>query len=108
MLGDMMDLMGKLKEAKKKVKETKERLNSVTITEHSEDQKITVTVTANREIREIRLDEQLFYDKSALEKSLIAVLNTALQKAGELHNKELAAVAKEGMPDIPGLDTFLK
>lgn len=103
-----MGMMGKFKETQKKVQETKERLKSVTITEHSEDEKITVTVTATREIREIRLDEQLFYDKSGLEKELTAVLNKALQKAGELHDKELAAIAKEGMPNIPGLDAFLK
>ena len=108
MLGDIMGMMGKLKEAQKKVKETKERLKTVTITEQSEDEKITVTVTASREIREIRLDEQLFYDKSALEEALTATLNKALQKAGEIHDQELAAVARDGMPNIPGMEAFLK
>lgn len=108
MLGDIMGMMGKLKEAQKKVKETKERLKTVELTERSEDGHITVTLTANREIREIRLDEQLFYDKTKLEESLKSTLNKALEKAGEVHDKELAAVAKEGMPNIPGMDAFLK
>ena len=108
MFGDIMGMMGKLKETQKKVKETKERLSTVTITEQSEDEKISVTVTANREIQEIHLDEQLFYDKSKLEEALTETLNKALQKAGEIHDQELAAVAKDGMPNIPGMDAFLK
>ena len=108
MFGDIMGMMGKLKETQKKVAETKERLKTVSITEQSEDGKISVTVTANREIREIQLDEALFYDKSALEDALKSTLNNALQKAGEIHDQELAAVAKDGMPNIPGLDAFLK
>ena len=108
MFGDLMGMMGKLKETQKKVRETKERLHAVTITERSEDEKITVTVSATREIREIQLDEQLFYDKSKLEQALLKTLNTALEKAGEIHDQELSAVAKEGMPNIPGMDAFLK
>ena len=108
MFGDITGMMGKLKETRKKVEETKERLKSVTITEQSDDKKISVTVSANREILEIQLDEQLFYDKSKLEEVLKSTLNRALQKAGEIHDQELAAVAKDGMPNIPGLDSFLK
>jgi len=108
MLGDIMGLMGKFKETQQKVKEARKGLDAVTITEQSEDEKISVTVTANREIREILLDEQLFYDKSKLEEALKTTLNKALQKAGEIHDKELAAVAKKGMPNIPGMDAFLK
>ena len=108
MFGDIMGMMGKLKETQKKVKETKERLNSVTLSEQSEDELIRVTVTANREILEIRLDEKLFYDKSKFEETLKFTLNKALQKAGEVHDAELAAVAKDGMPNIPGMDAFLK
>ena len=108
MFGDIMGMMGKLKETQKKVAETKERLKTVTVTEQSEDEKISVTVSANRELREIRLDETLFGDKSALENALLSTINKALHKAGEIHDQELAAVAKDGMPNIPGLDSFLK
>jgi hypothetical protein len=34
---------------------------------------------------------------------LILTLNNAIQKATEVNDAELSAVAKEGMPDIPGL-----
>jgi hypothetical protein len=38
----------------------------------------------------------------------VLTLNKAIEKATEVHEAELAAVAKEGIPNIPGLDSFLK
>lgn len=102
-----MGMMGKLKEARERVKATKERLDSVSIKESSSDNLLDVVVTANREIREIRIDDSLFEDKDQLTDYLVITLNKALTKAGEVHDAELSAVAKEGMPDIPGMDSLL-
>jgi len=33
-------------------------------------------------------------------------LNKALDKAGAINEAELAAAAKDGMPNIPGMDLF--
>ncbi|MGB5404422.1 YbaB/EbfC family nucleoid-associated protein [Robiginitalea sp.] len=107
MLGDLMGMMGKLKEARERVAETKERLKTVTLQEVSEDGAVIVVVSANREIREIQIDDSLYDDKEQLTDYLIITLNRALEKAGEIHDTELAAVAKEGMPNIPGLDSLL-
>jgi len=41
-----------------------------------------------------------------LEDYLILVLNKAIEKATNVNEAELAAVAKEGMPNIPGMDLF--
>lgn len=38
-----------------------------------------------------------------LEDYLILVLNKAIERATAVNEAELAAVAKEGMPNIPGL-----
>jgi DNA-binding YbaB/EbfC family protein len=103
MFGDMMGMMNKLKEAQKKVEETKERLNTVLIDESSSDQKLKVTITANREIKSISIDDELITDKEMLEDYLILTLNKAIEKATSVHEAEIAAVAKEGMPNIPGL-----
>jgi DNA-binding protein YbaB len=65
-----------------------------------------VTVTANRKIRSITIDESLLADKEQLEDYLILVLNKAIEKATTINEAELAAVAKEGMPNIPGMDKF--
>ena len=66
-----------------------------------------VLLTANREIREIRIDNTLLADKEQLTDYLVITLNKALKKAGEVHDTELSAVAREGMPDLPGMDSLL-
>ncbi|MGB5361255.1 YbaB/EbfC family nucleoid-associated protein [Eudoraea sp.] len=107
MFGDLMGMMGKLKETQEKVKATKERLNSVIVEEKSSDKLLSVTITANRTLKAINIDDQLLQDKEQLEDYLVLTLNKAIEKATEINEVELAAVAKEGMPDIPGMDSFL-
>ncbi|MGJ5641028.1 YbaB/EbfC family nucleoid-associated protein [Formosa sp. S-31] len=106
MFGDLMGMMGKLKETQQKVEDTKKRLNSVLIDEQSNDGKLKVTLTANREIKAITIDDSILEDKEQLEDYLILTLNKAIAKATQVNEAELAAVAKEGMPDIPGMDMF--
>ncbi len=101
-----MGMMGKLKETQKKVEETKQRLHSVLIDEKSSDNLLNVTVTANREIKSIQISDELLEDKEQLEDYLILTLNKAIKRAGEVHETEVAAVAKDGMPNIPGMDMF--
>ena len=103
-----MGMMGKLKETQQKVEATKKRLNTVTLEEKSNDNLISVTITANREIKKIALDDSLLQDKEQLEDYLIMTLNKAIQKATSINESELAAVAKEGMPNIPGMDSLFK
>lgn len=102
MFGDMMNMMGKLKETQQKIEATKLRLDTVLIDEQSNDGLLKVTITANRKIKSIEVDESLLEDKEQLEDYLILVLNKAIEKATSVNEAELAAVAKEGMPNIPG------
>ena len=106
MFGDMMGLMGKLQEAKAKAEETKQRLKSVIIDEQSSDGLLKVSITADSRIKEVSVDDSLLEDKEQLEDYLVLTLNKALEKAQNIHDTEMAAVAKEGMPDIPGMDLF--
>ena len=106
MFGDLMGMMGKLKETQQKVEATKQRLNSVLIDEKSSDNLLNVTVTANREIKKIQISDELLQDKEQLEDYLILTLNKAIKRAGEVHEAEVGAVAKDGMPNIPGMDMF--
>ncbi|MBR9853989.1 MAG: YbaB/EbfC family nucleoid-associated protein [Algicola sp.] len=108
MFGDLMGMMGKLKETQKKVEATKERLNTVMIDEASSDGLLKVTLTANRDIKSISIDDSLLEDKEQLEDYLVLTLNKAIEKATKVNEAELAAVAKEGMPNIPGMDSFMK
>ncbi|MCB4808588.1 YbaB/EbfC family nucleoid-associated protein [Tamlana sp. 62-3] len=106
MFGDMMNMMGKLKETQQKVEDTKKRLDTVLVDESSNDGKLKITLTANRSIKSIEIDDALMQDKEELEDYLILTLNKAIEKASKINEAELAAVAKEGMPNIPGMDLF--
>ncbi|MBD0825368.1 YbaB/EbfC family nucleoid-associated protein [Aestuariibaculum marinum] len=106
MFGDMMNMMGKLKETQQKVEDTKKRLDTVLIDESSNDNKLKITLTANRTIKSIDINDELLEDKEQLEDYLILTLNKAIEKATKVNEAELAAVAKEGMPNIPGMDLF--
>lgn len=106
MFGDMMGMMNKLKETQEKVEATKERLKTVLIDEQSSDGLLKVTITASREIKNISIADELMEDKEQLEDYLVLTLNKAITKASNVNEAELAAVAKDGMPDIPGLDMF--
>ncbi len=108
MFGDMMGMMGKLKETQAKVAATKERLHTVLIDENSSDGLLKTTITANRTIKNIAIDDTLMADKEQLEDYLILTLNKAITRATEVNEAELAAVAKEGMPNIPGMDSLFK
>lgn len=104
----MMGMMGKLKETQQKVADTKKRLDTVTLEEKSNDDLVSVTITANREIKKIAIDDRLLADKEQLEDYLVLTLNKAIQNATKVNEIELAAVAKEGMPNIPGMDSLFK
>ncbi len=103
MFGDLMGMMGKLQETQKKIEETKKRLDTVLVDEQSADGLLKVTLTANRAIKSITVDDSLLEDKEQLEDYLILVLNKAIEKATNVNETELAAVAKDGMPNIPGM-----
>lgn len=106
MFSDMMGMMGKLKETQQKIEETKKRLDTVLVDEQSPDGLLKTTLTANRKIKSIEIEDSLLADKEQLEDYLILVLNKAIEKATNVNEAELAAVAKQGMPNIPGLDMF--
>ncbi len=106
MFGDLQGMMAKLKEAQAKIEETKKRLDTVYVEGDSGNGTVVVTVTANREVKNIAIDDSLLDDKEALEDYLIVALNKAIEKANGINEAEMAAAAKDGMPDLPGLDMF--
>lgn len=105
MFGDLSGMMGKLKEAQQKIEETKKRLDTVLVDGASGNGKVQVTVTANREVKNISISDELS-DKEEISDYLVLALNQALTKANSIHEAELAAAAKDGMPNIPGMDLF--
>ena len=67
------------------------------------DNKLKITLTANRTIKSIEIDDDLLADKEQLEDYLILTLNKAIEKATQINEAELAAAAKDSMPNIPGM-----
>ena len=108
MFGDMMGMMGKLKATQQKVEATKKRLDTVSLEESSPEGRVKVIITANRTIKEIQIDDSLLNDKVQLEDFLILAVNKAIESATQVNETELAAVAKEGMPNLPGMDNLFK
>ena len=60
------DMMGKLKEAQEKVEATKKRMDTVMVDEKSSDGLLKVTLTANRTVKIIEIDDQLLEDKDTV------------------------------------------
>lgn len=108
MFGDMMGMMGKLKETQEKIEATKKRLDTVTLQEESPEGLVKVILTANREVKAITIDDSLLTDKEKLEDYLVLAMNKAIEAASNVNEAELAAVAKEGMPNIPGMGGMFK
>ena len=107
MFGKMFDIIGKLDEAKKNVAAAKERLDNVIINAEAASGKIKVSVTGNRNVKTLSIDESLLQDKEMLEDYLIIALNKALDEAGKMQEAELKKAASDAMPNIPGLDGLL-
>ena len=98
MFEDLSGMMDKLKEAQRKIEETKVRLNTVLVDGEAGNGLIKVTVTANREIRSINISDDLMNEKEALEDYLIIALNKALEKANAINEAEMAAAALCAQP----------
>jgi len=105
---DLMGMMGKLKDTQKKLEETKKRMDTILINEQSTDNLLKVTVTANREIKSISIDDALLEDKEQLEDYILVVINKAIAKASNVNQAEMDAVTKIDLPVIPGMEDMFK
>lgn len=108
MFGDLMGMMGKMKETQQKIEDTKKRLDTILVDEQSSDGLLKVTLTANNLLKNIQIDNNLLEDKEQLEDYLLLVINNAIQKAMAVNQAELDAVAKVDMPMIPGMEDLFK
>ena len=101
-----MGMMGKLKEARENAEEVKKRLDSVYVNAESPDGQVTVILSANKELKDIKLADELLQDKEELTDMLLIALNRGLEKAAAVADQETKAAMKDMLP--PGLDQFLK
>lgn len=90
-----MDLFNKLQEAQQQMNEGKQKLANKTIDGDAGDGAVKVTVTGNREVKMISIDNQLLSPerKEELEDLLITALNRALQNAEKMWEEEMKGLA---------------
>ena len=101
-----MGMMGKLKEAQQEAEEVKKRLDSVYLTGESHDAKIRVVITANKEVKDVIIADDVLADKGELSDLLVIALNRGLEKATQLAEQETKAAMKDMLP--PGMDRFMQ
>jgi len=99
-------MFSKLNEARKKIEESKKRLNETTVeVTIGENEDIKIVATGNKSITGIVISDA-FYEKAAkneLEEALLIAVNKALDEAaakGELIMKD---ITKDMLPNFPGL-----
>jgi DNA-binding protein YbaB len=90
------------------MEDAKKRLDTVLIDEQSADGLLKITITANRTIQSISINESLLEDIEQLEDYLIVTINKAIEKATNVNQTEIDAVTKIDIPMIPGMEDMFK
>ncbi|NPA43703.1 MAG: hypothetical protein GXO27_06730 [Chlorobi bacterium] len=107
MFGDLFNIKEKIEKAKQEVLDTRRRLDSVYVEKISPCGAVRVKVTANKQVEEIQLSDNIPEDREALSQILKETLNRALEEAGRIQEKELKDAFMKHMPSLPGLDGLL-
>ena len=95
---DAANLLKELKKTQIEISSKKEHLRTVFIDGESGDGLVVTTITANKQVVNIAIDNSLLTDKNLLEEHLITALNNALEKASEVRESEISMIKKQGFP----------
>lgn len=99
----MFDMMKKLKEAQAKMEEIKARLETITVVGESQNGLVKVSISGNRVVKNIDINNELLNDKDALEDFILQATNRAIESANSINEAEMGKAAQGIMPNIPGL-----
>jgi nucleoid-associated protein EbfC len=89
------DMMGKLQEMQRAVEQSKQKLDTISVT--GESGYVKVEVSGNRRVKKIVLNQEPT-DKEELEDLLIIALNKALEQADKVNEAEMASSARGLIP----------
>jgi DNA-binding YbaB/EbfC family protein len=103
---DMLNMMGKIKEAQTKLKQMKENLGTITVVGESGGGMVKATVNGNRQVLKIDIEESLVKpaDREILQDLIVAAVNKAMQEVDVIVKQELKKQTEGLLPNIPGLD----
>ncbi len=98
-------MFDKLFQAQQKAQEIKSRLDNISVSAEAEGGKIRVVATANKEIKEIVISDQLFEegDKEQIEDLLMVALNKVLAQAENVSQTEMQAATQDMFGGLGGL-----
>lgn len=98
-------MFDKLFEAQQRAKEIKERLDHISVSGDAEGGKIRVIATANKEIKEVKIDPEFLAeaDQEELEELLIVAINKALTQADNISQSEMQAASQDLLGGLGGL-----
>src|SRR4051812_43149347 len=100
MFGDMMD---KLQQMKQMMDEAKQRLDTITLTAEAENGAVKIIISGNRQVKDIKISEDVMHDKEALEELLVVAMNRAIEQADKVNEAEMGSSAKTFLPGgFPG------
>lgn len=96
--------MGKLQEMQQRMEETKRRLDAINVEAEAGNGAVKITVTANRTVKNISINEELHKgDKEELEDLLVVAMNRALAEAERVNENEMRNAASGMLPGFPGM-----
>ena len=103
---DMLNIMGKIKEAQARLQVMKEKLGTITVVGESGGGMVKATVNGNKQVLKIEIEESLVKpsDKDILQDLIVAAVNKALQDADSIIKEEMKKSTEGLLPNIPGLD----
>jgi nucleoid-associated protein EbfC len=105
-LGDMMGMMGKMKEIQARMKTAQDSLGTLSATGESGAGLVRVTVNGLKQLTRLEIDPSLLVpdDREMLQDLVVAATNKA-QEAIDPKIKDHLRQATEGLlPNIPGMD----
>lgn len=103
-------MLDKLFEAQQKAEEIKKRLESISVKGEAESGAIQVIASANKKVKEVKIDEEFFKsaDKEEIEELLVVALNKAFEQADNISQSETAAMTQEMLGSMGGLGALGK
>ena len=103
---DLMNMMGKIKEAQTRMKEAQDNLVKVRAQGESGGGMVKATVNGKKQVITIDIDPTLLKadDKVILQDLVVAAINKASEEAEALAKEEIKKATDGLLPNIPGMD----
>ncbi|AXE18812.1 YbaB/EbfC family nucleoid-associated protein [Runella rosea] len=106
MFGDMMGMLGKVKEFQAKMKEAQEGLGQLTESAETGAGLVKATVNGRKQVVSLTIDPDLMKpeDREMLQDLITAAINRALENIEDQIKVHIQQSTEGVLPNIPGLD----